>query len=176
MSSFRLIVDHLKLDYSGTFDFKGLIRVINAWAFEKDMEKNENKANEIETPDGRQIEYENQVTKRLSDYTIFCLKMRILGKNLKKVELVKDKRKMKVDRGRILFFLDGFLQTDSESKWEDRPLLIFLRTMFDKFIYKLYTDRFERQLTRDCYELFHLVERFLNMQSLPKAPSHSPGH
>ncbi|MBI2139470.1 hypothetical protein HYU14_00985 [Candidatus Woesearchaeota archaeon] len=176
MSMIRLIVDHLKLDYQGTLDLKGLFRLINAWAYEKDMEKNENKSNEFEAPEGKSIEYENQVTKRLSDYTIFVLKIRILGSGLKKVDIAKDRKKARLDHGRIQFFLDGFLQTDSESKWEERPFFVFLRTLFDKYIYRLYTDRFEQQLTRDCYELFHLVEKFLNIHSYPKPAHHSPVH
>ena len=148
-------------------DLKGLFKSIAAWAFERDMEKTETKSTEHELPEGKSIDYEVYYTKRMTDYTILVFKVKILCHQVKKVEVVKEKKKAKMDQGTILVTLDSFLQSDSENKWDDRPFLVFVRTLFEKYIYKTFTNNFERQITKFTHELYALIEKFLNIYSHP---------
>ena len=43
------------------------------------------------------------------------------------------------------------------------PFLVFFRSMYDKFIYKAYTERFGQRLTFDVHQLYDLIEKFFNM-------------
>ena len=174
MVSLGLVIDHLKLEYDGIFGLKGLFTLIANWAFERDMEKTEVKNTEHDLPEGKALDHEIFYTKRLTDYTILVFRIRILCFNIKKVEVMKEKRREKLDQGRVIVILDSFVQNDSENKWDDLPILVFFRTMFDKFIYKAYTERFERQTAKFTHELYQLIERYLNVHTHPKLMVKTP--
>ena len=162
MSDVRIIVDHMKLEYKGLFDVNNLFRLIDSWLFERNFEKRTNKNFEQSTPKGKFIEWEIASWKKISDYQRFIIKLRMLIYNLNKVEAVKDKKKTKLGNARIIMYFDGYLESDYEHRWDERPLFIFFRTLYDKFIYRIYTERFEQRLTNDVHHLYNHVESFLN--------------
>ena len=79
------------------------------------------------------------------------------------IKHVKDKKKLKIGHGRVLVYFDGYMELDFEHYGDNRPVLTFLRTIYDKFIFKAYTERFEQRLTHDMTHLYHHVMKFLNM-------------
>ena len=165
MSDVRIIVDHLKLEYKGIFDINNFFRLVDSFYFERGLEKRDNKTYEHNTPKGKFIEWENYTWKKISaEYIREMIKMRTLMYELKKIDVVKDDdTKAKLMHGRVLIYLDGYLETDYEHRWDETPFFIFLRTLYDKFLYKVYTERFEQRITYDCHQLYELIERFFNM-------------
>lgn len=174
MSELRIIVDHMKLDYKGLFDVNNLFRLIDAWLFERNFEKRTNKNFEQETPKGKFIEWEVASWKKISDYQRYIIKIRMLMYNLTKVDAIKEKKKTKLGHARILMYFDGYLESDYEHRWDERPLFLFFRTLYDKFIYKAYTERFEQRLASDVHHLYNHVEAFLNTYRLWKPVSKMP--
>jgi hypothetical protein len=174
MSDLRIIVDHLQLDYSGIMDVKGLFKMINRWLMERHFQKKEDKNHELNQPDGKYIEYEISHWKKISDYTRYVYKIRALFQGIKKVEISRDKKKEKLDQGRVLFIFDGFIEHDYEHRWDERPFFVFFRTLYDKFIYKAYTERFEHRLTHDVHNLYNEIEKFLNTYRHYKVISKAP--
>ncbi len=165
MSDVRIIVDHLKLEYKGVFDTNNFFKLVDAFYFERGLEKRDNKTYEHDTPKGKFIEWENYTWKKLSaEYIREMIKMRVLMYELKNVDVVKDDNtKAKLMQGRILIYIDGYLETDYEHRWDDRPMLTAIRTLYDKFFHRIYTERFEERITYDCHQLYDAMERFFNM-------------
>jgi len=163
MADTRLIVDHLKLDYKGPFEFNALIRLINAFLKERGWDLKFDKEAELNTKTGKQIEWQINPWKRVSDYVNFIPKIRILVQDMVKVEAVKGKKKVKVDNGRIILTIDGWIAFDYFHKWDERPFLIFLRSLWDRFVYKAYTERFEQRYIYDLHHLYDRIEQFLNL-------------
>jgi hypothetical protein len=174
MSDLRIIVDHLQLDYSGVMDVKELFKMINRWLMERHFQKKEDKNHELNQPDGKYIEYEISHWKKISDYTRYVYKIRALFNAVKKVEVTKEGKKEKMDQGRVLMFFDGFIEHDYEHRWDNRPFFVFFRTLYDKFIYRAYTERFEHRLTHDVHNLYDEVEKFLNTYRHYKVVSRMP--
>ncbi|MBW2974458.1 hypothetical protein KY366_01955 [Candidatus Woesearchaeota archaeon] len=174
MSDMRIIVDHMKLDYSGLFNAKELFKIINKWCQDRNIHKKEDKCFEQSLPEGKDMEYEISPWKKISDYIRYIYRIRILFKEVKKTEVIKEKKKVKADQGRILLYLDGFIEHDYEHRWDERPMFIFFRALFDRFIYKSYTERFEHRLTHDIHDLYDEIERFLNTYRHYKVVSKSP--
>lgn len=176
MSEIRIIVDHLKLDYSGLMDVKGLFRLLNKFFAERGFQKKEDKNFEQDLPEGKFIEYEISPWKKLSpeEYFKYIIKIRALFRNLKKAEVVKDKKKVHVDQGEVLIYFDGILEHDCISRWDNVPLFIFFRTLYDKFIYKMYTERFEHRLVHQVHTLYNEIEKFLNTYRYYKVVSKAP--
>ena len=42
-------------------------------------------------------------------------------------------------------------------------MFMFLRTLYDKFIFRVYTERFEQRLTHDINQLSNSIKQFLNV-------------
>lgn len=162
MSDLRIIVDHMKLEYKGLFDLNGFFRLIDSWLFERGFEKRTNKNFEQATPKGKFIEWEIASWKK-HESRRDIIKVRVLMHELKKVDAVKGKKKEKLYQGNLLMYFDGFVEFDYLHYWDEKPFLIFLRTLYDKFFFKAYTERFEQRLTHDVHKLYHHVESFLNM-------------
>ncbi len=170
----RIIVDHLKLDYSGLMDVKELFKLINAWFNENGFELKEDKNFEQDLPEGRFIEYEITPWKKITNYNRYIFKIRALFKNLKKVEIIKENQKLLIEQGSVLIYFDGFIEHDYEHRWDATPFLMLFRTLCDKFIYRAYTERFENRLTNEMHLLYNEIQQFLNMHKYYKVVSKAP--
>jgi len=58
---------------------------------------------------------------------------------------------------------DGYVETDYENRWENKPIFYFLRALIDKYIYRIYTDKFESMLVADVHHLHTRIKSFLNL-------------
>lgn len=174
MTEVRLAVDHLRLDYKGPFEFNQLIRLITSYTKEQGYDIRYDKDFEINTKEGKQFDYQIFPWKKITDYTRYSMKIQISSINMKKVEIIRDNKKVKVDSGRIIMLIDGFIDTDYFGKWDGHPLFLFLRSLYDRFIYKAYTQRFEERFVYDVHHLFDRIEKFLNMYKSYKLIRKSP--
>src|SRR3989338_9217633 len=107
MVDVRIIVDHLKLDYTGVFDTKQLFRLINQWHMERGFQKRDFKTFEQSLADGKYIEHELAHWEKVSDYIRLMYKMRMLFSGLKRVEIMQDGKKDSMDQGKVLIYMDG---------------------------------------------------------------------
>ena len=162
MGHVKIIVDHDKIDYSGPLQLNSLLRLIENFIWERGFDKKQDKDFEQNTPNGKFIEWQITPWKWISDYTRYMIKVRVLGYDLVKTQAVVDGKKAKIDNGRIIIVMDGLIEYDLQSKWENHPMLHFLRSLYDNFIFKSYTERFEHMLVHDVNHLHDQIERFLN--------------
>ena len=163
MSHLKLVIDHDKLDYSGPFNANNLFRMIANFLFERGFDLRQDKDFEIHTTKGKSLEWQISPWKRITDYIRYIVKVRILVHDLVKTDVMDNGKKIKVDSGRVIIIIDGFVEYDYESKWDDYPVFTFLRTVYDRFVFKIYTERFEQVLVHDINHLHEHIERFLNM-------------
>jgi len=163
MGHLKIIVDHDKIDYSGPVDVTGLFNMIENFIFYMGFDKRQDKDFEQNTPNGKFIEWQISPWKWITDYTRYIIKVRVLGYDIVKADTVHNGKKAKVESGRILIVIDGFVEYDLQSKWQDKPILFFLSQLYDKFIFKVYTERFEHMLVNDINHLHDQIEKFLNV-------------
>ncbi len=163
MSEKNLIIDQLRLNYSGLFEFHEMFKLIDGWFYEKGYDKLEKKNEEQTTPSGRVVEIELRPWKKTTDYAKNEIRVRIFIKEMKDVTVERDGKKMKVQQGDIHMIFDAFLESDYENRWESKPFFYFLRTLFDKFVYRVYTNKFEGVLANDTHDLYNRIKAFLNL-------------
>lgn len=163
MSDTRIVVDHQKMEYEGPFDFNDLVTMIQRWTFERGFDRKLEKNFEQTTQAGKHIEWQFTHWKKITDYMRYHLRVRMLVSNYVKVDAVKENKKVKVGNGKILIYFDGYMELDYFHKWDSRPVFMFFRVLFDKFVYKHYTERFEQRLTYDMTHLYNEVEKFFNL-------------
>lgn len=163
MGETKIIVDHEKLEYTGLLDVRGLFDCIDNWLIEHTQEKQTNKLIEQDEPTGKFIEWLTTTWTKMTDYVRYIIKIRILMYDVKKVNVSKDNKKLKLSHARVLIIFDSFLEFDYENRWTQTPFLVFFATLYNKFIYKTYTERFERRLMYLTHKIYHHVEAYLNM-------------
>lgn len=163
MGHLSIVVDHDKIEYSGPFPATELFRMIENFLFERGFDKRQDKDFEHSTEKGKFIEWQISPWKKITDYIRYIIKIRILAYDLVKSEITINKKKSKIENGRIFIVIDGFIESDYDSYWDDKPILLFFRTLYDKFIFKTYTEKFEQTLVHDINTLHHQIEKFLNI-------------
>jgi len=163
MSEKKLVVDQLKLTYSGLFDFYGLYHMIDGFFYEEGYDRMEKKNYEQVLPSGKDIELDMRPWKKQTDYAKSIIQIRIIVTELKDVEIEKEGVKHKINQGNILIIINSFLDTDYENRWESSPLFYFLRTIMDKYIFRHYTDLTEKKLIEDTKHIHDLIKSYLNL-------------
>lgn len=163
MGHVKIIVDHDKIDYSGPLQLTNLFRLISNFIWERGFDYRQEKDFEQNMPNGKFIEWQITPWKWISDYIRYIIKVRILGYDIVKTDVLADGKKTKVDNGRILIVIDGYVEYDLHSFWENIPFFHFLRSIYDNFVYKVYTERFEQVLVNDINHLHNHIEKYLNL-------------
>jgi hypothetical protein len=163
LSEKRLIIDQLRLNYSGIFHLNDLYKMIDGWLYEKGYDKFEKKSEEQVLETGRKIEMELRPWKKTTDYAKNEIRLRIFVDNMVDVEIERDGKKVKMHKGDIQMIFDAFLETDYEHRWENKPMYYFLRSLVDKYIFRIYTEKFVGNLVADTRDLHHRIKSFLNI-------------
>ena len=158
-----LVVDHLKLNYEGIFNVTELYQIVDTYLRDKGFDKKEVRNMEIIRPEGKYIEIELEPWKKITDYAKHVLKIRIRMLHVKEIKVQRENYTVKLNKGRVNITFDGFLETDYEHRWEQKPFYFFLRTMFDKFVYPGYTRQWEGILKENVYQLHSTLKTFLNL-------------
>src|SRR3989344_7156201 len=163
MSEKKIVVDKLRLTYEGLFSIQDLYKLIDTWFREKGYDKRERIAHERVTPDGKYIELEIEPWKKYTDYVKSEIKMRMIFSDVKEVEVEQEGVKVVLNQGKIQMVFDAYLTTDYEHRWEQKPLFYFLRAIFDRYIYRVYTGKYEQHVIEDTNQMHAQISSFLNL-------------
>ncbi|MBU0979883.1 MAG: hypothetical protein KJ709_03690 [Nanoarchaeota archaeon] len=159
----RIIVDGMKLSYTGLFNAAELYKLVDYYFRERAYTKHELKNDEIVLPSGKQIALVKEPYRKITDYAKYVIRVTINMDEVKEVAVEKDGAKVKLNQGSVEMTFDGFLELDYEHRWEKKPLFYFLRAFFDQFVYKVHTERFEQGLQEEVGDLHAQVKGFLNL-------------
>ncbi|MBS3110234.1 hypothetical protein J4227_06925 [Candidatus Woesearchaeota archaeon] len=160
----RIIVDNLKVEYNGLFDATELYKLIDYYFRERAYTKHELRNYEHVYTSGKQVEVHMEPYRKITDYAKYVIKVLITMKHLKEVTVEIDKKKVKLNKGEVEVEFDGYLELDYEHRWEKKPMFYFLRAIFDQYVYKIHTERYEQGLAQEVHDLRSQVRKFLNMQ------------
>ncbi|MBD3209222.1 hypothetical protein GF367_02275 [Candidatus Woesearchaeota archaeon] len=164
MAETKTLVWLKPLKYSGLIDMKGVYKTMDKWFAENHYDKVERRNNEHVSEEGRQIVLELVPYKKITDYAQIQIRVYAEMLNLKEEVVERNGLKHKYHRGDLFFSFDCFLITDYEEHWETKATYYFIRTLVDKFVYRGYTKRFEKEAVSDCNELINEIKNYLNME------------
>ena len=163
MAERDVVIERYRLTYEGLFNLLDLYTMIDEYFEDKGYDKREKKNVERVTPEGKYIELHFEPWKKLTDYAKSVIAVRIILSDIKEVEVEKDGVKVKLNQGKVQFVFDAFLETDYEHRWEMKPMFFFIRTIFDKYIYRNYTISFKNEVANDLNGLIVMCRSFLNL-------------
>lgn len=163
MSERLIIVDKDRFDYEGLFDSKELFNVIKQWASDKGYWLLEKSHTEVVKSEGKFVTFDLEPFRKFTDYAKSIIKIRAQFSEVKDVVVERDERKVKMQEGKVVFVIDGILETDYEHRWESKPLFYVLRTIFEKYLYTPFISGFERGIKEDVSFLKNNLKSFLNL-------------
>ncbi len=163
MGELEIVVDRIKIDYKGPVDLNALFRFIEHFLWERGFDKKQDKDFEFNTDRGKFIEWQYTPWKKISDYVRYIIKVHVAVYDSNKIESLYNGKKVKVDNGRVMITIDAYIEYDYDNKWDDNLWFEIIRGIYDKFVYKIYTERFEQRLVHDVHHLHHEIQKFLNM-------------
>lgn len=163
MAERDIIVDKMRMTYEGLFSVTELYKMIDEWFEEKNYDKKELKNVEKVTPEGKYIEIIVEPWKKVTDYAKNVIRIRMIMTDIKDVEVEKDGVKVRLNQGKIQMVFDGYLETDYENRWEQKPTFFLIRTLFDKYFYKPFTQGFQTGVKSDLNHLVTRIKSFLNL-------------
>lgn len=163
MAEIKTLIDGKSLSYEGVFNLKELYRLIDKWFKDHGYAKQEIKNWEDVSQNEKQIILEIIPYKKVSDYARLDIRIFMIFSKLTEIDLEKDGINFKMNKGRAEFYFDAYVVTDYENKWETRPIFYFVKNVFDKWVYRIYTSSYDSEVIRDCTEIENEIRSYLNM-------------
>ena len=157
------VIEKRRVTYEGLFSFAELYRLIDEYFENLGYDKVEIKNVEVVQPEGKYAELEIEPYKSVTDWAKHKIHIRIICSNLKDVEVKRDDRKERLNSGKVQVVLDAWLETDTMTMWEEKPIYYLLRQIFHKFVFPPITRRFKNDIAADAQRLLDEVKAFLNL-------------
>ncbi len=158
----HLIIDHQKFSYEGLFNTSELYTVISSFFFDKGWDWYEKLNQEQVTSDGKQLYIVFEPWKNVSDYYKLKIKIKLIGTDIKDVEIDKEGKTIRINQGLIRMTMDGYIFSDRSDKWNEKPFYWFLSYILEKYFFKSHFAKFEAWLTSDADDLMHKIKTYLN--------------
>lgn len=163
MAEKNYIIKGLTIRYSGLFDIRAFYKFLDKFLKDYGYDKNELVNEEKTHKNGKDLLLKLEPFRTVADYAKNFIQISISMKDVKELEVVKDDNKVKMNEGQVLINIAAYLNTDIEGRWEQKPLFVFLRTLIDKFVYKVYLGTFEKNLEKDTKQLYNSIKAFFNL-------------
>ncbi len=151
-----------KISYEGFFNFRELFRILDFWQRDKFYDKWEKRSSEITSPTGKQLDFEFQPWKKLTDYHKSIIKVEMIVEHLKEVEVQIRGEKRRMHHGSINIKVTGYLIVDYESLWERTPMLQFLRDIFDRYFNWYITKKYTNMVIDHANDIYYTFSSYLN--------------
>jgi len=163
MTEKQIVVSGLAVSYEGIFSPRELYRIIDDFQKKHNYDKTEKESIEYVRPEGKYIELKMEPYRKETDYVKFIIKMHVIMENLKETVVEVDGQKENMYEGKVTINFEGWIETDYEQAWTTKASIYFLRILVDKYIYKIYSEKFAAGVRAEVNELATQVKSFLNL-------------
>lgn len=163
MAEKMTVLEGEKLVYKGLFDDREFFSVIEAFLWQKGYDKRIKKNEQVISEDSKDIHISLNPWKKMSEYVKHEMKIEIAIHHAKEEIRELDGLKKKYTNGVVEISFSGYLVTDFEGRWENRPEYFFFRTVMDKWVYKIQTNNGVGAFKADIKLLKSEIEGFLNL-------------
>ena len=154
-----------EIKYSGEFDYEGLYLCIYKWLKKKRYDLQEVYKHKM-TGSGAEVELAFKGAKKINEFVKYKIDAEIKGWNITEFEAVKDGKKQKLNKGRIIVTINFAMDMDWQKKYQDSP--------FKKRVYNLITGTLLKKkavlvwggtLVGEAYQLHTEIKKQLSMET-----------
>jgi len=154
-----------KIKYSGIFNFADFYNFCYDWLTqETGLDMVESKYAEKLSGDSKNIDIEWSGSKKLTDYFRFDVAVKFKIVALTPVEIVKDGKKIKTNKGGAEVSIKGILVRDYQGKFETTAFKKFLRSIYEKWVITSRIEQFEGKVMGDSDEFLSQAKAYLDIE------------
>ena len=157
----KYVVENKQLLYEGPFSVPELYDAILQWAGEKGMEEEVKVKREFVEEKHKAREWILELWSELQHHIREVLRVRVLMKNVTQERVKLHGKLPTLDKGELMVNFDGILETDWEGKWEQKPIIYFLRFVFERYIYKYSQRKYDNNVAADLQNLHDTINKVL---------------
>ena len=157
------VVKKQTIKYKGILNVDELYLHIDEWLHSKGFDKVETKTEEHVEKDGKYVQLKLEPFYKFNDYCKEVLRINIHMNNIKDTVVNIDGHKINMQEGNVTIDTDGIFVTDYENRWESRPFYFFIRSLIDKYIYRIYNQKYEAILKETMADFRANLKSFLNL-------------
>lgn len=149
MAEKKLVIDDLTLSYSGILDMQDLLRKIKELLKQRGYEPIEKERRETVKKEGKDFFIELRPVKMINPSLELAMNIMLTATGIKSIPVKKAGRRIVLEDGDIKISFDAWVITDYEFKAETYPLRFLLKTLISKFLFKMDSEKIERELKED---------------------------
>lgn len=156
------VVLGMQVDYQGIFNLSNLLVMIDTFFRKRGYTKHIMGHKEKRTEKGRSINLRLRPFKKVK---INKLEVQVWLNisNLVDIQKKIDGIDVSLNKGKVNIVIDAFVIQDLRGKWEARAEYTFIRTIFEKFLFKSKVVDFEGMVKSDAVELKNEIASYLNL-------------
>ncbi len=163
MSTEIPLLDNERIKFKGIFDFEELYIHTHDWLEWRKYDIAERKYKEKITPTGKDVEIEWRATKDIDEYSQFKIEIMWRLINLTEVEVQQNGAKVTKNKATIKIAVSAALVLDWKDKWEETPIIKFLKTFYEKYLYHGTIDKLKGELWKQGWDFYNELKAFLNL-------------
>lgn len=162
----KIVLYDLRLTYNGPVSIENFYKEVEDWIKQKGMNKELKKKMEKLTNKGKKLEWTIECWKNLAHYAKEVVRIKSIFNNVKEIEVKRKGKRIKIQQADVLIIFDGILETDLVDKWEQTPWFYFFRALYDKYIWKFYSERHDSSVVTDTNDLHKTLTAFFNLEKM----------
>jgi len=169
MTEKKQVVFDLMLKYNGPLSVVEFYAEVEKWMREKGMYKEIKRKSEDVTSKGKEIEWIVEIWKSPIEEIKQLIRMRTVFNDVKEVKIKRKGKNMTINNGDVLINIDGWIESELTSRWPRKPIITFLRTLYDKFIWGIGmtdTEKHEAPVYEYCYDLHKRLKAFFELYKM----------
>jgi hypothetical protein len=149
--------------YEGIFSLRELYKMIDAFFKVKGYERAVLLDQESSTESGRNILTKLRPYNAAKSDSIYEIQLTLNISNMTDTIKEVDGMKVKFDKGKVQITIDAFILYNVRGKWESRAEYYFIRTIFDKYLFKPESGKHEGRVKAHAIELRNELSSHLNL-------------
>lgn len=154
MTEKHLVVDAIRFNYTGMFDINEFFKEVDSWTDENGFQREIKKKLEHVEAHSKKMDYIFELWKKVADYARVTVRLRAMFKDVVEFDLKRKEYKRNMQKGHVIVIIDGFVESDLEHRWTQKPLYVFLRTLYDKLVWKFWLGRHDGECAASCKGLY----------------------
>ncbi|NTV23120.1 MAG: hypothetical protein HGA85_01950 [Nanoarchaeota archaeon] len=152
----------MQVNYQGLFNYNDLMSMIDSWLRRNGYTKKVESHNEVVKDSGRNINLRLRPFKKAKSNKLE-IQLWVNITDMTDAEKKMDNLTLRMQKGKVNIVMDCFVLYDMRGKWEARAEYTFIRTIFDKYLFKSKSKDYEGQVKADAIELKNEIASFLNL-------------
>ena len=163
------IVNELTLSYDGPVSVGDYYREVDNWIEEKGLQKEIKRKDERVGSKGKKIEWVIEAWKEETHLVKSTVGIRTLFDKVREIRIKRRGKYIKTNQLDALIQIDGFMETKLNKQWTMSPFYLFLRTLFDKYIWNIgstETERHQGKVEVLCYDLHKRLQSFFKLSRM----------